>query len=127
MKPLSDQFFDLCNAFPAATMTAADGGHLIRIVGVKLPDGWSQSETEIRFVVPNGYPYAAPDCFWADHGLRLANGAIPLNAQLGTLMPGQNDPNTLWFSWHVNNAWKPGFCDLLTYVKIIRNRFEERK
>jgi hypothetical protein len=97
--------------------------YLVRIPNVPLPEGWSQPSTEIRFVVPNGYPYAAPDCFWADMALRLRGGAMPKNATVGQMMPGQTDTQTLWFSWHVNAAWNPS-CTLSTYVKVIRKRFE---
>jgi hypothetical protein len=65
--------------------------YLVRIPNVPLPEGWSQPSTEIRFVVPNGYPYAAPDCFWADMALRLRGGAMPKNATVGQMMPGQTD------------------------------------
>jgi hypothetical protein len=127
MKNLNEQFDDLRKIYPEAALLPSEGLHQIRIPQMVLPDGWSQSHTEVRFVVPNGYPYSPPDCFWADMNLRLSSGQMPQNAQIGTPMPGHNDPQTLWFSWHVQNNWKPGFCDLLTYVKIIRNRFEERK
>jgi hypothetical protein len=127
MKPLHDQFAQLCESFPGATLTPVDGVHLVVIQTVTLPAGWSQPHTHVRFIVPNGYPYAPPDCFWSDFNLRLENGQMPQNAQVGNVVPGQSDAQTLWFSWHVNAAWKPGTCDLVTYVKIIRQRFEERR
>lgn len=123
MKSLQDQFAAISKAFPGATLTAAQDAHLVVIPSVTLPEGWSQSSTHIRFVVPNGYPYASPDCFWADQSLRLAQGQMPANAQVGNVVPGQQDPQTLWFSWHVS-TWNAATCDLMTYVKIIRNRFE---
>lgn len=124
MKSTQDQFAEIADAFPGATLTPVSGLHLVVIPNVPLPKGWSQQGTHVRFVIPNGYPYAAPDCFWADHSLRLAQGQMPQNAQLGQLMPGQPDPNTLWFSWHVQAAWNAGNCELMTYVKVIRSRFE---
>jgi Prokaryotic E2 family E len=127
MKSVQDQFSAVVGTFPGATMNFAEGLHLVIIPRVVLPKGWSAQETHIRFVVPNGYPYAAPDCFWADHSLRLEQGQMPQNAIVGNLMPGQTDTQTLWFSWHVNTAWNAATCDLMTYVKIIRRRFEELK
>jgi hypothetical protein len=127
MKSLPVQFDLVRSVFPDATMAPAEGSmHLITLPQVELPSGWSQSHSHVKFVVPNGYPYAAPDCFWADMTLRLADGTMPKNAQVGNVMPGQPDTQTLWFSWHVNSAWKPS-CDLMTYIKIIRMRFEERQ
>lgn len=125
MKSVQEQFDGVKQVFGGASLTPTGGGaHVVRIPDVSLPDGWSQTSTEIRFVVPNGYPYAAPDCFWADVKLRLRNGGMPINAQVGQTVPGQPDANTLWFSWHVNSAWNPSTCDLMTYVRIIRKRFE---
>jgi hypothetical protein len=127
MKNFIEQFEDLKRTYSDATLLPIMGVHQIYIPQITLPTGWSQTHAEVRFIVPNGYPYAPPDFFWADLNLRLRNGRLPQNAQIGTPMPGHDDPNTLWFSWHVSGNWKLGFCDLLTYVKIIRNRLEERK
>ena len=124
MKSIQDQFAAIASAFPGATLTPVNGLQLVVIPQVPLPNGWSQPSTHIRFVIPNGYPYAAPDCFWADHTLRLARGQIPQNAQVGQMMPGQPDPKTLWFSWHVHAAWNAATCELMTYVQVIRRRFE---
>lgn len=128
MKSVQDQFSSLIEVFPDSRMTNENGCHLVIIPFVTLPKGWSASETHIRFVVPNGYPYASPDCFWADQSLRLENGQMPQNTQIGQVVPEQPDAQTLWFSWHVTNgAWNAATCDLLTYVKIIRSRFVELK
>ena len=128
MKSVAEQFASITEAFPGATITHVNGFQLVIIPRIMLPKGWSAFETHIRFVIPNGYPYAAPDCFWADQSLRLENGQMPQNAQIGNLMPGQPDAQTLWFSWHVTNgAWNAATCDLMTYVRIIRSRFEELK
>jgi hypothetical protein len=124
MKTVEEQFAEISATFSGATLTPAGGGmHLVRIHNMPLPEGWSQPSTEIRFIVPSGYPYAAPDCFWADMALRLRGGGMPKNATVGQTMPGQTDSQTLWFSWHVNTAWNPS-CTLSTYVKVIRKRFE---
>jgi hypothetical protein len=126
MKPLHEQFASVARAYEGATLIDMGCGiHQIRIPRLALPTGWSAGTTEIRFVVPNGYPYAAPDCFWADATLRLKNGALPQNAHIGNTMPGQPDSNTLWFSWHLQMPWNPSICDLMTYVNVIRRRFEE--
>jgi len=125
MKTIDEQFAQVQRAFPEATLTAMGGGvSLVRIPGVALPDGWSQPATEVLFVVPNGYPNAAPDCFWADPSLRLCNGALPQNAQIGQANSGQPDPNKLWFSWHLQVAWNPMQSNLMTYINVIRRRFE---
>lgn len=125
MKPLSDQFASLCAASPGACMQANAGLNLVTLPNMPLPSGWSKGTANVKFVVPNGYPYAPPDCFWTDSDLRLSNGAMPQNCQVGNVMPGQPDPNTLWFSWHVS-SWNAATCNLITYVAVIRRRFEAR-
>jgi hypothetical protein len=125
MKTVEEQFAQVKRAFPEATLTAMGAGmFLVKIPGVSLPEGWSQPIAEVLFVVPNGFPNAAPDCFWTDPTLRLQTGAMPQNAQIGQQNSAQQDPNKLWFSWHVHGAWNPTRCDLMTYVNIIRRRFE---
>jgi len=107
MKALGEQFADLQRVFPHATLQPTAGVHLIVIPSLPLPSGWSQAATHVRFVAPNGYPYAAPDTFWADGALRLASGAMPKNTVIGNPMPGQADPTLLWFSWHITGAGIP--------------------
>jgi len=63
-------------------------GWVIRVPQVVLPAGWNKQSTNVSFIAPQGYPFAKPDCFWTDADLRLANGALPQNAQLNNPMPG---------------------------------------
>ena len=98
-----------------------DGTAMVSVPGVPLPPGWSQSGTTVRFIVPVGYPMAKPDCFWADPGLRLANGGQPASSGVNTLPHGQG--NGLWFSWHVG-VWK-ATDTLLTYVRVVQNRLSQ--
>jgi hypothetical protein len=125
MRSTEEQFQAVLDSYPGSTLTAAGSGiFLVHLPVIALPDGWSQQRTEVRFVVPNGYPHSAPDCFWADGALRLRDRRMPQNAQIGQAGPGQPDPGLLWFSWHVAERWKPTTCDLITYVNIIKKRFE---
>jgi len=126
MKSVQDQFAEVLSTYSGASMsTAPDGTLLVIVPGVIVPPGWSRQSTEVRFTIPAGYPYAVPDCFWTDGDLRLATGQIPQNAQPGQVTPAQSDPSLLWFSWHITaNTWNPAASDLMTYVKVIRNRFE---
>jgi hypothetical protein len=124
---LQDQFVRLKTRYGGATLEALpSGAALVTIPDFPLPAGWTANATQVRFLVPVGYPGPFPDCFWATSGLRLANGQLPTNA---------NDPNPipetghqdLWFSWHIVDAaqnWNPSRDDLMTYVSIIALRFE---
>ena len=118
--PLQGQLERLAHSFPGSSATAlSDGSVLVTVPGVRLPPGWSQPATTVGFIVPVGYPIAKPDCFYTDAGLRLANGALPMNAN------PQQVPHTtelrLWFSWHLA-SWNPGKDSLLNYLRVIQDR-----
>lgn len=99
-----------------------DGEFVIKFPGIKLPQGWSQDETSARIVVPAGYPFAAPDCFWVDPGLTLANG-IPPQASNQQVLPHTGEMTT-WFSWHVS-GWNPNRDTLLSFYRLILRRLHE--
>lgn len=118
--PLDAQLERLQQAYPGSTArTLSDGMVLVTVPSIRLPGGWNQSHTAISFLVPVGYPMAKPDCFYADAGLRLANGNLPMNAA------PQQVPHTsetrIWFSWHLA-TWHPTRDSLQTYVGVIRDR-----
>lgn len=102
------------------TREGAGGVLVVTLPDFRLPAGWSKPTTQVHFVVPVGYPYAQPDCFHTDQDLRLAGGGMPQNAAFQDLMPMGT---TLWFSWHLGRPWKPGKDTLLTWTKVIDNRF----
>jgi hypothetical protein len=123
LSPVEGHFKRLRELHPAASsMTIGDGSFLIHIPGVIVPAGWSKSITNIWFIAPVGYPGAAPDCFWADPDLRLADGRLPQNSS-EQMVPGTSTP-ALWFSWHISR-WAPTTHDMRTYVSVIRSRFEQ--
>jgi hypothetical protein len=95
-------------------------GTLISIPAITLVAGWNKPATDVHFFAPQGYPYAKPDCFWADHDLRLASGALPQNTNQANPMPGLAQA-VLWFSWHVDQ-WNASRDDLLTWLASIRAR-----
>jgi hypothetical protein len=114
---LDEQMAAVIGAYPgAAIQEAEDGTH---IISARLPlrAGWNAASTLVRFLVPIPFPAAQPDCFYADPGLRLANGAMPANAGLQPLAGEQ----LLWFSWHVA-SWNPAKDSLLGYVRFIAER-----
>lgn len=120
MGPLDVHVERLRARYANARVLAVNGsGSLISLPDVSLVGGWSKAATEVHFFAPEGYPYAKPDCFWADEDLRLANGAMPqatnLNAPAGLGRTG------LWFSWHTDH-WNAGRDDLLTWVASIKDR-----
>jgi len=98
------------------------GAVLIELKNIALPGGWNKTHTSIRFVVPVGYPFAAPDCFWADNDLRVAPARQPQATNFQPV-PELNAPG-LWFSWHVQ-GWNPSRNNLVTYAKVIEQRLKE--
>lgn len=104
---------------PIHTQEVPGTGWVVRIPAVPLPGGWSKQETELVFLLPQGYPFAKPDCFWADQDLRLANGNLPQSTQINSV-PGLGS-QMLWFSWHLE-PWNPNQDDISTWFAVIRSR-----
>ncbi|WHZ07076.1 MAG: hypothetical protein OJF59_000829 [Cytophagales bacterium] len=123
MNPLEQQF-ELLKIYwiDAVLIRLPDGSHLVSVPNVQLPNGWTKGVTEIKFIAPVGYPLSRPDCFWADHDLRLANGGMPQNTGPNAIphSPG----NYLWFSWHLA-TWNPNSDNLLTYLNVIKRRLHD--
>jgi hypothetical protein len=123
MSLVEEQLELLHGSFPDASATPLpEGGHIVTVPAVKLLEGWSERETTVRFILLANYPHSAPDCFWAEHKLRLANNSMPRNTNI-QVMPGTNE-NWLWFSWHASR-WSPNRDSLSTYVKVIESRFRD--
>jgi E2/UBC family protein E len=106
-----------------ATLTALpSGASLVAVPGLLIPAGWTASQVILRFLAPNGYPVAAPDCFWVEPVVKLANGKLPKNSQ-------DNNPiretsfKGHWFSWHaVPGAWSANNHDLLSWLGTCLDR-----
>jgi len=123
MTPVEEQFEILRSYETGATLQKLpDGSHLIVVSAVNLPSGWSKPVVEIKFLTPVGFPFAKPDCFWADHDLRLANGNPPQNT--GSNPIPHVGSGHLWFSWHVA-TWNPNCDNLLTYWYVIKRRLAD--
>lgn len=121
---LERQLEELRQVYPtgADAKPLPSGAFLIELKSVALPQGWNKPSTSIRFIVPVGYPFAAPDCFWADNDLRIAPSTQP-QATNFQVVPEVNAPG-LWFSWHVQ-GWNPNRNNLVTYAKVIEQRLKE--
>jgi hypothetical protein len=95
------------------------------VLDVLLPSGWNKERTEVRFVLPAGFPLSMPpSSFWCDGDLRLANGGMPALTNL-LKMPGEDEPR-LWFL-HALRAWHPGKDTIVTYFYTVRLRLQKAR
>ena len=125
MTIIEEQGAELAMKRPGATCVATpDGSCLVTVPNVLLPAGWTPNTVTVRFIAPVGFPTAKPDCFWTDFNLRLDGGRMPQNSGPNPLPNGPNP--LLWFSWHLQK-WDPNTDSLLTYLRVIENRFLELK
>ena len=124
---LDRQIAELKERFGATeTLRLPSGTVLVTIPGMTVPPGWSATTTTVRFLVPPAYPFAAPDCFWADDGLRLAGNALPQNSGPGNVIPETN-VSGLWFSWHLQGPWDPNRDTLSTWTNVVIERLRQAK
>ena len=86
--------------------------------------GSNQGQTTIRFIAPVGYPYANPDCFWADQSLRLASGGMPQASNITTIP--ETNITGVWFSWHLTKPWNPNSDTLLNWLATDDRQSVER-
>lgn len=121
MGPLDKQMAVLADRFAgAAHRSLPSGAGLATVPAIALPAGWSKTATSVRFVVPQGYPYAALDCFWADEDLRLANGQVPQNANLMAI--ADSGEQGMWFSWHLAHGWDANCDTLSSWMNTVLDR-----
>lgn len=121
MGPVANQLLRLQERYPEAFWEEPVSlGQLVTIPRFALPPGWNRAHTQIKFFVPQGYPYARPDCFWADGDLRVQGRSdMPQNSQINPVLPELG--GLLWFSWHLQQ-WDPNRDDLLSWIGSIRDR-----
>ena len=111
--------------YTSATLTELpSGAALISVPSCGLPSGWSAQEVTLRFIAPNGYPVAAPDCFWVDPNLNVNGGSLPKSSATNNQIP-ETAVLCHWFSWHVEGGhWLPNLHDLLTWMSTCLKRLQ---
>lgn len=94
----------------------------IKIRNFELPNGWNKEVADIQFEVPVGFPCACPVDFLSDKELRLSSNLNPRNTQIEEF----DGKKYLKFYWRVQK-WSPNYDTLLTYARVIQNRFNQCK
>ena len=89
-----------------------------------LVPGWNKESTRVLVLIPSGYAVTAPDNFFTDPDLALANGTKP-GAASGPVE--QYGKQWLQFSYHIEAAdWQPeNGHDLLTFLVGVYLRLRE--
>lgn len=124
--PVIDAHFKRLKArHPEAVLEYLKSGAALICVPQRLvPTGWSAPAASIRFIAPSTYSVGAPDCFWAEPDLLLANNALPRNSALNKEIP-ETQLKGHWFSWHVvGGEWQPNEHDLLSWLSSCMERLQ---
>jgi hypothetical protein len=87
-----------------------------------LPEGFNRQSTSLLVKVPPNYPLGGLDMFWTDPQLRLASGSLPAN----TTEEHYLGKTWLRFSWHPHR-WNPSSDSLVSFLKFIEKRLEQRQ
>lgn len=85
----------------------------------KIPKGWNKTELQIRFLIPFGYPVAQPKSFWTNVDLRTEDNRHPMQSNPRPDVLGNMG---LWVAWK-SEGWNPNHDTLLTFSRVIRQRF----
>jgi hypothetical protein len=94
-----------------------DGWLYLVIVAYRLSDHFVPATSDLLIKVPPTYPFARPDMFWLDGGVRLADGRMPVNTSHEVAL----GRTWLRFSWHPT-AWRQGVDSLSTFLAFINRR-----
>lgn len=123
MDPLEAQLQRLAERNPGTTwVDRGANGQLVTFPSFALPDGWNKRSTQLKFLVPQGYPYSRPDSFWTDGDLRVqGQQQMPQNTQINPVIP--EVAGMVWFSWHLQQ-WSPNRDDLFSWVASMRDRLK---
>jgi len=94
--------------------------HLV-INDFELPSQYVPRRCSLLLRLPPGYPNTNPDMFWTTPGVCLANGAMPIAAQVIENLGGKE-----WQRWsRHNNVWRPGVDDIQTKLRAVRTELEK--
>lgn len=115
-------------AWKRASMDDKDGSWVIFWDFVLPPGHYSQSVCNILLQLPPSYPFAAPDFFWTDPGLRTADGRMPQH-YFEELEQYEREAKNGWATCSLHlRTWRPHFDparghNLSTLCRLIDEAF----
>ncbi|MFJ4633848.1 E2/UBC family protein [Streptomyces sp. NPDC088847] len=102
-----------------AYTTAVESGMVCVVLpGWPVPPGYNRTSVDLLVRLPAGFPDAAPDMWWVDPALVLADGSAVEATQITEVYLGRS-----WQRWsrHFSpGQWRPGIDGLETYLARIR-------
>lgn len=113
--------------FPGARLCEEGGTRYLLVEHFPVPAHFARTDVTMLIIVPNGFPMAAPDMFWVDPHLRLADGREP---EGGGVYEGHLGRMWQRFSWHYTQgqaAWRVGHSSLLTHLQFCQSRLAQAK
>ncbi len=144
---IEQQIQQLRGKWPQAQIEVSEryGWHLITIPNFKLPEGYNRTHCTLMFELPVGYPYAKPERFFTDKGIRFDpaikdrpvwrpddDGFAPwhyhpyyTNESNCPRAFGDKYPpgSVMWWGW-VPQAWDRRTCTILTYARVCQQRLQ---
>jgi Prokaryotic E2 family E len=120
------QFSELQEQYPNVTATSVNGQTYVVFPDFAVHDGYAPAKVDLLLILPNGFPFAAPDMFWVSPKLSLLNGSPPIGAESFESHLGQ-----VWqrFSWHYppgSSFWQPNSSSILSHLRFCLTRFNSR-
>lgn len=94
-----------------------DGWIFLVLAAYPLGGHFNRPSADLLIKVPPMFPYAGPDMFWTDPDVRLADGRMPANTSIESILGRE----WLRFSWHPA-GWRQGVDTLATYLAFIDRR-----
>ena len=104
---------------PAHSVLEDAGMICVLIPNWRVPQGYQQDQTDLLLRLSPGYPDVAPDMWWCDPGLVLANGGAPEATQSVEPYLGR-----MWQRWSRHflqpGQWRSGVDSLESYLAKVR-------
>ena len=91
----------------------------VLLKGFALPQGYNRAQADLLLRLQPTFPDTAPDMWWFDPPVVLANGQMPPQADLQESYLGRT-----WQRWSrhlVAGQWRSGVDSLETFIAIIRS------